>query len=256
MILFVLCISAFLFFYCFNLLTKNKALHVITSTLFAVIFVLSTFFITINFHDHFGMHKVTNEKTSTLVSSIPKGFDALMYQPVGTSGKDKVVVYRTSDKQSNPKPTSTDKVTNKIITTSDSKAKLVTKTVKYEYKSSTSRLWFGLAQKATRVKTVNYFYVPKTWMTLTVKQAKALPTIVKEISAKNSNAASQAAMKQAGAAYVQSQVKAAMMKNPKMTSAQQKALVKKATAEFEAKAQAEALQKMMPMIKEAISKIK
>ena len=56
--------------------------------------------------------------------------------------------------------------------------------------------------------------------------------------------------------YVQSQVKAAMMKNPKMTSAQQKALVKKATAEFTQKAQAEALQKMMPEIKQKLSQIK
>lgn len=256
MILFVLCISAFLFFYSFNLVTKNKAVHAITSIVFAVLFILSTFFITINFHDHYGMHKVTNEKTSTLVSSIPKGFDALMYQPIGTSGKDKVVIFRTSEKQSKANPTSTDKVENKIITTNDSKAKLVTKTVKYEYNSSANRFWFDLAQKPTRVKTVHYFYVPKSWMVLTVKQAKALPTVIKEISAKNNNAASQAAMKQAGAEYVQAQVKAAMMKNPKMTSAQQKAVIKKATAEFQAKAQAEALQKMMPMIKEALSKIK
>ena len=254
MILFVLCISAFLFFICFNLLTNNKILHAITSIVFAVLFILSTFFITINFHDHYGMHKVSHETSTKLVSSADKGMNMLLYQPIGTSGKDKVVIYRTDEKATKPSHTGTDKVENKIITINSDKAKLVTKTVKYEYNSSANRLWFGLAQKPTRVKTINYFYVPKSWMTLTVNQAKQLPSIIKEIS--GSNTAAQAQMKMAAEQYVQAQVKAAMMKNPKMTSAQQKALVKKATAEFTQKAQAEALQKMMPEIKQKLSQVK
>ncbi len=254
MILFVLCISAFLFFICFNLLTNNKVLHVSTSIVFAVLFILSTFFITINFHNHYGMHKVSHETSTKLVSSADKGMDMLLYQPIGTSGKDKVVIYRTDEKATKPSHTGTNKVTNEIITTNDSKAKLVTKTVKYEYNSSSNRLWFGLAQKPTLVRTYNYFYVPKSWMVLTVNQAKQLPTIIKEIS--GSNTAAQSQMKMAAEQYVQVQVKAAMMKNPKMTSAQQKALIKKATAEFTQKAQAEALQKMMPEIKQKLSQVK
>ncbi|CAI2566933.1 hypothetical protein AKUA2003_02700 [Apilactobacillus kunkeei] len=254
MILFVLCISAFLFFICFNLLTNNKVLHVSTSIVFAVLFILSTFFITINFHNHYGMHKVSHETSTKLVSSADKGMDMLLYQPIGTSGKDKVVIYRTDEKATKPSHTGTNKVTNEIITTNDSKAKFVTKTVKYEYNSSSNRLWFGLAQKPTRVRTYNYFYVPKSWMVLTVNQAKQLPTIIKEIS--GSNTAAQSQMKMAAEQYVQVQVKAAMMKNPKMTSAQQKALIKKATAEFTQKDQAEALQKMMPEIKQKLSQVK
>ena len=165
MILFVLCITAFLFFICFNLLTNNKVLHAITSIVFAVLFILSTFFITINFHDHYGMHKVTHETSTNLVSSTDKGMNMLLYQPIGTSGKDKVVIYRTDENATKPSHTGTDKVENKIITINNAKAKLVTKTVKYEYNSSANRLWFGLAQKPTREKTINYFYVPKSWMT-------------------------------------------------------------------------------------------
>ncbi|MGQ2283325.1 DUF4811 domain-containing protein [Apilactobacillus kunkeei] len=254
MILFVLCISAFLFFICFNLLTKNKALHAITSLLFAVLFVLSTFFITINFHDHYGMHKVSHETSSKLVSSSDKGMDMLLYQPIGTSGKDKVVIYRTDEKSTKSLHTGTDKVENKIISVDSKNAKLVTKTVKYEYNSSSNRLWFGLAQKPTRVKTVNYFYVPKSWMTLTVNQAKQLPTIMEEVS--GSNTAAQVQMKKAAEQYAQSQVKSAVMKNPKMTSKQQKALAKKAAAEFSQKAQAEAFKKMMPEIKQKLSQVK
>ncbi|GAA6117459.1 DUF4811 domain-containing protein [Apilactobacillus kunkeei] len=219
MILFVLCITAFLFFICFNLLTNNKVLHAITSIVFAVLFILSTFFITINFHDHYGMHKVSHEETSSLVSSIHIPTDTLIYQPVGTSNKDRIVIYRTNDKQSTAEHTNVDKIYNKIISTNDNKAKLVTKTFKYEYKSSTYRLWFGLAQKPTRVKTVNYFYIPKTWMSLTVKKA--------------------------GKYYVQSQIRIAIMKDPKMTLEQRNKLIKKAKSDFEYMIQKDALKKMI-----------
>lgn len=253
MILFVLCISAFLFFICFNLLTSNKVLHAVTSIVFAVLFILSTFFITINFHDHYGMHKVSHEKTSKLAPVSGNDLPFIIAQAPGTSGKDKVVVYRTDENAKKTTQTSTDKVENKIVTINSSKAKLVTKTVKYEYNSSANRLWFRLAQKPTRVKTVNYFYVPKSWMVLNKNQVNELK---KMQSSLKPNKEQQSQMKMAARQYVQTQVNAAMMKNPKMTSSQQKALVKKATAEFTQKAQSEAIQKMMPEIKQKLSQVK
>ncbi|WP_203619432.1 DUF4811 domain-containing protein [Apilactobacillus nanyangensis] len=253
MILFVLCITAFLFFICFNLLTNHKVLHVITSVVFAVLFILSTFFITINFHDHYGMHKVSYEKTSKLAPVGSNDLPFIIAQAPGTSGKDKVVVYRSDDKATKPTTTSTDKVENKIITINSNKAKLVTKTVKYEYNSSANRLWFRLAQKPTRVKTVNYFYIPKSWMVLNKNQVNELKKMQSSLKPSKEQ---QAQMKMAAEQYVQAKVKAAMMKNPKMTSAQQKSLVKKATTEFTKKTQAEAIQKMMPEIKQKLSQVK
>ena len=219
MILFVLCISAFLFFICFNLLTNNKVLHAVTSIVFSVLFILSTFFITINFHDHYGMHKVSHEKTTNLVSSLPETPNTLIYSSVGTSGKDKVIIYRSDNKENKAKHTTVNKIENKIIRTSESKAQLVTKTINYEYDSKLNSLWFGLAQKPSRFKTVNYFYVPKSWKVASAKDA--------------------------GEVFVKAQVKEAFMKDPMNAAKQQKSLVNKARTEFQDKIQGNAIEKMV-----------
>lgn len=255
MILFVLVISAFMFFLCYNLLVKNPALHVFSSLLFLVLFIGSTVMVTLNFHDHWGMKKVATEKKVTLSSSLPQGnMNILMYQPIGTSGKDNVFIYRTNEKSKNMSKTGVDKVKNYTVSTTKP-AKLVIRTVRYEYKSSIMHFLFGMAQKPSRVKTINYFYVPKDWMQLTVKQVKSLPKIMKKLSAKN-QASNADTLKVAGQQYVQSVVAQAMKKNPKMTNAQKQAVVKKATADFKAQAQQKAMAQMMPELKEALNNVK
>ncbi|AYF92965.1 DUF4811 domain-containing protein [Apilactobacillus bombintestini] len=250
MILVALVISTVAFFLCFNLLNKNKALHIISSLFFLVLFLLSTLFITLNFHNHLGMHKVTFEKKSSLVSSVPgKTINALMYQNIGTSGKDQVVLYRANEKQAKPQATGTDKVKNVVVTNAKT-PKLVTKTVKYEYKTSMDRFWFAWAQKPTRVKTVNYFYMPKDWMKLTVNQVKALPNIMKELSANSGMTTEQ--RQQAAQQYVQAAVAKAMQANPKMSASQKQQVIQKATSEYQAKA----MSQMMPMVKQALKQVK
>jgi hypothetical protein len=255
MILFVLVISAFMFFLCYNLLIKSPALHVFTSLLFLVIFLGSTVMVTLNFHNHWGMKKVTTEKTTKLVSSLPQGnMNVLMYQPIGTSGKDNVFIYRTNAKSKTMSKTGVDKFQNHVVVTNNS-PKLVTKKVRYEYKSSMTRFWFGMAQKPSRVKTINYFYVPKNWMRLTVKQVKSIPSIMKKLSAKN-QAVNADKMKIAGQQYVQAMLMQAMKQNPKMTSSQKQAVIKKATADFKSQAQQKAMDQMMPALKEALNNVK
>jgi hypothetical protein len=150
--------------------------------------------------------------------------------------------------------TGVDKFQNHVVVTNNS-PKLVTKKVRYEYKSSMTRFWFGMAQKPSRVKTINYFYVPKNWMRLTVKQVKSIPSIMKKLSAKN-QAVNADKMKIAGQQYVQAMLMQAMKQNPKMTSSQKQAVIKKATADFKSQAQQKAMDQMMPALKEALNNVK
>ncbi|GAA6237155.1 DUF4811 domain-containing protein [Apilactobacillus micheneri] len=254
MILILLIVSALCFFLFNTLLVKNRMLHLTTSVISFIVVVLSTVLITMNFHDHYGMHKVTTTENSELVSSNDK-MGMLLYQPIGTSGKDKVVIYKTNDDQKKPSTTSIDKNTNHIITNAK-EAKLVTKTTRYEYNSKSSKFWFDLAQKPTRVKTVNYFYVPKDWLTLTTNQAKALPNIINKLQAPMQTDAAKAQMKSAAENYVKNQMTTAMKNDPKMSKDTQVKLAKKAAKDFQNQMKAQSMGKIMPQLKQELSKIK
>ncbi|WP_105957224.1 DUF4811 domain-containing protein [Apilactobacillus quenuiae] len=254
MILILLIVSALCFFLFNTLLVKNKMLHFITSFIAFIVVVLSTVLITMNFHSHYGMHKVTTTENSELASSSDK-LGMLLYQPIGTSGKDNVVIYKTSDDQKKPSTTSTDKHTNHIITNAKD-AKLVTKTTRYEYNSKSSKFWFNLAQKPTRVKTVNYFYVPKDWLTLTTNQAKALPNIMKKLQAPMQTSAAKAQMKSAAENYVKDQMATAMKNDPQMSKDTQTKLAQKAAEDFQNQMKAQTMGKLMPQLKQELKKIK
>ncbi|TPR51117.1 DUF4811 domain-containing protein [Apilactobacillus micheneri] len=254
MTLILLIVSVLCFFLFNTLLVKNRMLHFTTSVIAFIVVVLSTVLITMNFHDHYGMHKVTTTENSELSSSSDK-MGMLLYQPIGTSGKDKVVIYKTSDDQKKPSTTSTDKNTNHIITNAK-EAKLVTKTTRYEYNSKSSKFWFDLAQKPTRVKTVNYFYVPKDWLTLTTNQAKALPNIINKLQAPMQTDAAKAQMKSAAESYVKDQMTTAMKNDPKMSKDAQAKLAKKAAEDFQNQMKAQSMGKIMPQLKQELSKIK
>lgn len=254
MILILLIVSVLCFFLFNTLLVKNRMLHFTTSFISFIVVVLSTVLITMNFHNHYGMHKVTTTENSELASSSDK-MGMLLYQPIGTSGKDKVVIYKTSDDQKKPSTTSTDKNTNHIITNAK-EAKLVTKTTRYEYNSKASKFWFNLAQKPTRVKTVNYFYVPKDWLNLTTNQAKALPNIIKRLQAPMQTDAAKLKMKSAAESYVKNQMIIAMKNDPKMSKSTQSELAKKAAEDFQNQMKAQSMGKIMPQLKQELSKIK
>lgn len=254
MILILLIISALCFFLFNNVFLNNKMIHRIVTIVSFIVLVLSATLITLNFHNHYGMKKVTTTENSELTSS-SDNLGMLLYQPIGTSGKDNVVIYKTSDDQKKPTTTSTDENTNHIINNAK-EAKLVTKTTRYEYNSKWNKFWFDLAQKPTRIKTVNYFYVPKDWLTLTTNQAKALPNIIKKLQAPMQTNAAKAQMKSSVENYVKDQMATAMKNDPNMSKATQEKLSKKAAADFQNQMRAESMGKIMPQLKQELSKIK
>ncbi|KRM68211.1 hypothetical protein FD06_GL001425 [Apilactobacillus ozensis DSM 23829 = JCM 17196] len=254
MIIFVLIIAGLCFFLCTNLLVNNRSLHLISSLFFGLLTTLSVILIIANFNNHFGMHKVTYTKSSVLASN-SKDINVLLNQPIGTSGKDKVVIYKTNLNQKKPLNTSTDKTENRILQ-GETNARLVTKKTKWEYKNDSYKFWFDFAQKPNRYKTVNYFYIPKDWLNLTVKQAQALPKIIEKVKSQMGNSNNPQAMKQAAQSFVQSEVMKGMQQNPKMTAKEKNVLIKQSTAKFEQKAKQQAMAKMLPLIKKQLASVK
>lgn len=231
MILIVLVISAIAFFLCF-MFTFKPAVRILSVLITGIFLVGSTALMTLNYHDHFGMRKVTTTETRTIYSA--SNSDTLplaLYQPVGTSGKNNVYIYNTQEKQKTPKHTQANEyTTNKIKWTNSSTAKLVTKETRWQFKNSFYKnlyMWSGMGN--TLDKRVNTFEYPKTYVKITTKQAEKLKKQMGSASA-------QAEMKTQATAYVEAQVAAAKAKNPSMSATEQAALVQKATTEYQSKA--------------------
>ena len=224
MILIIIILSAAL--YAFSYILSKKSGQTVFAMLMGIIFSAALVFLTINFTDHFGMKKVSTEKTIELVSSAgdASGMNVLLYQPIGTED-EKVYLYQTPGSKK-PKPTDTEKTSN-VVESSD-KAQLVVEKINWKYKNNFYKTLFAFAGNDNDlVEVVNHFEIPDTWVTLSVDQVKELQKLATE---------RQADMAKDIQAAIQKEVMAEMKKNPKMTEAEQKALVEKLTAEKQAEA--------------------
>jgi uncharacterized membrane protein len=101
MIIFVLIISLLAFAW-INIFAR-KAWQTFLSLIFGLIFVASLALIVANLSHHFGMEKVTETKTTTIVSSADSdNANMLLYQALG-DGTEKVYLYRTNEEQKKTK---------------------------------------------------------------------------------------------------------------------------------------------------------
>lgn len=156
----------------------------------------------------------------------------LLYQPLG-DGTEKIYLYKTDADQEEPKQTGTDKVTNVVETGADS-AQLETKTTRWVYKSDLSRFLFGIADNDGQyVSRTNTFSLPDSWEVLSVDQAKKLASLAKEQAD---------TMKTQGQAYVQEKMQAALMADPTMDEAVQKAKIAELTEAYQKDAMAKLLE--------------
>ncbi|EHN59685.1 DUF4811 domain-containing protein [Oenococcus kitaharae] len=242
MILILLILSAVAFFMSFIYVDRLFPRTLLT-LISGVVLILSLIAIVANFHDHFGLQKVTTQRSfkiySAAGSKMPIGL--LLYQPIGTSGKDNVYIYATKSNQKKPSHTQADAMTkNRLTRVSSENARLQTSETRWEYRSAFNRLLFGLAGNGHELThRVNRFYLPKSWLRLSTIQAKALQ---KQMS----SAKFQAQAKSQGAAYVQAQMQAAIAKQPSLAAdrqAQQR-LGKQFAADFQ-----------MQLIQETVSKL-
>lgn len=190
-----------------------------------------------NYHDHYGMKKVTTQTNQQIYSaSGSKLLNLLLYKPVGTSGKNNVYIYDKKQSQKTPSHTKADEYTyNKIKTTNSQTAAVTTNTTRWEYKNDFYAdlfMWSGMNHKI--VKRVNTFYIPRTWLKLSVSQATKLEKLMKSSAFKTQ-------MTGQGKQYVETELKAAMMKDPQMTAAQQAKLASHLQQQFEIQALKQAI---------------
>lgn len=246
MIIFVAVILAIALFISMVSISK-PLLRNLTSLIIAILFALSLSLIVLNDRDHFGMKKITTTQTADLISVSPsKQLKMLFYQNVGTSGKNRVYIYKTQATQKKPTTTNPDPThtTNKVKVTTQS-PRIVTKTTRWVYKNDAYKLWFGIAGNNHKlIQHKNTFEINNDWLTLSSVQAKKLQHLAKQNTAK---------MKKEAQVYVTAAVKktltAAMRKDPTMSAAKRKALTAEATKKATAAYQKQAMAKMVAEIK-------
>lgn len=218
--------------YYFAVFLKNKRVGYSLTTIFIVLFVASIGLLVGNEYSHFGMEKVTNEKTFQ-IQTVKKGSNLLLYKPLGTSGKEKVYIYRTPATENAKKPDTTKadvNVTNKVQRSDSNIAKVDQKTTRWEYKNDFYAFLFNLSNNNNEfIKQTNTFKVGNDWLVLTTNQASQL---AKKMKDKNV----QAQMKQEGEAFVKKTVAQEMQANPSLTNAQQQQIIKKAQTQYKAQA--------------------
>ncbi|MBF8807329.1 MAG: DUF4811 domain-containing protein [Enterococcus lacertideformus] len=222
MIIFVLIISL-LAFALINIFAK-KTWQTFLSLIFGLIFVASLGLIVANVSNHFGMEKVTEMKTTNLVSSADSdNANMLLYQGLG-DGTEKIYLYRTNEEQKKPKTTGTDNETNQVEQATG-KAQKVTKTTYWVYKNDMYKLWFNLADNNHEyAKRVNIFKIPSDWIELSTDQAAKLAELVKQ---------QQSTMEKEAKSYVQDGLIKAMTENPTMSQEEQAKLSKELAARFQ-----------------------
>lgn len=237
MITVIMFIGAIAFFVSI-MFAPNMRTRWILGLITGLIFVGSTVMITANFHDHWGMKRITTTKTQKIYSASSQ-MQLILYQPVGTSGKDNVYIYQTKPRQKKPQHTQANEfTTNRLVWTDSDQATLTVKETRWRFKNDFYKVLFaGSKMDGHLISRTNTFRYPKTFVKISVKQAQALK---KQAQALKSPAA-QAQLKTQAAAYVTAKVQAAKQQNPDLTEAQLQKLTQQAQQEY----QAQMIKKMM-----------
>lgn len=230
MITVIMFIGAIAFFVSI-MFAPNMRTRWILGLITGLIFVGSTVMITANFHDHWGMKRITTTKTQKIYSTSSQ-MQLALYQPVGTSGKDNVYIYQTKPRQKTPQHTQANEfTTNHLVWTDSDQATLTVKETRWRFKNDFYKVLFaGSKMDGNLVSRTNTFRYPKTFVKISVKQAQALKS-----------PAAQAQLKAQAAAYVTARVQAAKQQNPNLTEAQLQKLAQQAQQEY----QAQMIKKMM-----------
>lgn len=175
-------------------LIPNKGLKIIAGVALAIAMTGATTLLTLTLKDHYGMRQVTTIKQKKVYSAggdkSPAG--VLITTKIGPKDKKHMVLVYQDTKKGKAKAHFIPK--QKHITESIKresyykkanvkKAKLVTKTTRWRWKSGPYKFWFNLGQDNELVKETNSLMVPKdTWLVLSAKQAKKLKTLMADMN--------------------------------------------------------------------------
>lgn len=202
MLIYIAFLMAVGLYLCSMFLKKSRRIGMIT---FGILFVLCTIGVTANYSHHWGMKKVTITKSRQIYSATGQNLPINLYQPVGTSGKDNVFIYKTSPNQKHPHHTQANELTSSTSKeTSGVHAHLVTKETRWQYRNSLYRfLFIGTGMDNKLVHRTNTLYYPKGYVKLTTKQARQLRTCMANQGATAQQEATAAVQQRVAAAHSQ-----------------------------------------------------
>lgn len=220
---------AMLLFFAATMFIPKPSVRVPVSLIFAALFVVSTAAMTANYHHHTGMHQVTTTTTKT-VYPVRAGSPLALYQPLGTDGTERVLIYKNHASQNKPSHTPANEHTESHLKfASRSNIKMTTKTTRWRTKPGLAAFFYhgvGTDRKIVHQDiTITY---PQSYVKVTTKQAQKLAKA--GARAQQSPQANQAAQQ-----YVMGKVQAAMAKNPQMSKAQRKQVQQQAMAEYQSR---------------------
>ena len=204
---------------------NQRSVRIVGTLIFGILFVGSTALMTLNYSQHFGMKQETTV-TRQAVYSAAAPLPIAVYQPVGTSGQENVLIYKTNQKQKKATHTQANEyTTSKMQFTNRSTPELKTTETRWRFKNSFYKylfLWSGI--DGTLVRRTNVIEYPHTFVKLTAAQAQRLQK--KMTDANNSQIQAQAK------SFVSAKVQAAMVKQPNMSAHQIQQLSQQAEQEF------------------------
>lgn len=178
MIILIMALFAILAFWTNMTIKKSGMRYAVTLVMFAGL-ILSVIMIVANMHDHYGMTSVTTTTKKEIYSAGPneQNFGMLLYQPVGTNGKENAYIYKAATQNKKTTVAKPDlNTTTRQVDISGNKAYKVTKTTRFVYKLNGFKVLFGIAGNDGQIKHRQVTYqVPSTWVALTTEQAKSLP---------------------------------------------------------------------------------
>lgn len=188
----------------------TKRFRSVWVALAGIVFIGSTAIVTLNYSHHFGMKQVTTSSSKVIYSATSKqAMPIILYQPVGTSGRDDVYLYNESPDQKRPTHTPANEQThNRLQYIDGDQIRLTTKETRWQYRSGWDHFLFaGSGMDGKLVKRTNTFYYPHYYVKATPKQMKQLAAqMAKQKGAAQTapataatNASSQSAMMQAKA---------------------------------------------------------
>lgn len=165
-------------------LAKSSVIRSWFITLFLVLFIGMIALLVANDTYHYGLKKVTQTDTETLVTSAPtakKGTpDVLLYKALG-DGTEKIYLYRTNLSQKKPQPTPLEHATVHVDATETSSATLVKQITRWQYTNAWMHTLFAMSGENGDIAHRTYtFQIPTTWLQLSTTQASQLSKLLKQ----------------------------------------------------------------------------
>lgn len=180
MIIFILFIFVILAFVSLMMIQDMRKRIIAVAVSFLIV-ITSVVLIIANMHDHFGM-KVQTTTTKQQIYSVQGQniYGVLSYQQVGTSGKEKVFIYRDTSTSTTPTVAKPDlKTKTAIQNVQGNQAFKVTTSKNYVYRNGFYKFMFAISGNNHDLKARQVTYqVPLTWLALSSQDGERLKSIV------------------------------------------------------------------------------